>query len=95
MQALPTKVMPTLQTAPTLSTQQYQHRSIHKMPTKAELEAKIESLNEDLRRQQRAINQLNIDLDDLPPVALTNLLHHMQTSMQGKQSTERTKNGNL
>jgi hypothetical protein len=39
------------------------------MPTKAELEAKIESLNEDLRRQQRAINQLNIDLDDLPPVA--------------------------
>ena len=39
------------------------------MPTKAELETRIDSLKDEIRRQQRAINQLNLDLDDLPPVA--------------------------
>ena len=36
------------------------------MPTKAELENQILDLKHEIRRQQRSINQLKLDLDELP-----------------------------
>lgn len=36
------------------------------MPTKAELESQISDLKHEIRRQQRSLNQLKLDIDELP-----------------------------
>jgi hypothetical protein len=58
------------------------------MPTKAELENRIDSLKDEIRRQQRAINQLNLDLDDLPPVAF-NQYTTPHTNEQAREAIDR------
>ena len=36
------------------------------MPTKAELQERVDNLEADLRRMDRALNQAQLDLDSLP-----------------------------
>ena len=39
------------------------------MPTKAELETRIEALENDLRRTERALGQARLEIEDLPSTA--------------------------
>jgi len=55
------------------------------MPTKAELEQKIEDLEHDIRRLNRSINQTRLDLEDLPTNAFKkNFQHHNSANKQDK-----------
>jgi hypothetical protein len=59
------------------------------MPTKAELEQKIEDLEHDIRRLNRSINQTRLDLEDLPTNAFKKNFPTPQLSEQTRQAIDR------
>ena len=59
------------------------------MPTKAELENQILDLKHEIRRQQRSINQLKLDLDELPPNAFKSSFTTPHLSEQTRQALDR------
>ena len=58
------------------------------MPTKAELETKIEALENDLRRTERALGQARLEIEDLPSVAYNQFIAP-HTSEEAREALKR------
>jgi len=59
------------------------------MPTKAELESQISDLKHEIRRQQRSLNQLKLDIDELPSNAFQQSFPTPALSEHTRQALDR------